>query len=188
MPYQHTKKENNKENIHYQEVWFISEFFTQVKVESWFRRFSLKLIEKLTILNIFSYIQTVFFTFLFISVILIPILIKIGIWEKFRIMQCKIIEICQHLYFIWIHLNHTMLYFRILGVLIYRINDDWGVNILNYKSLGYLFVGQLLVIGICWMFLKQITFFSFHLLLPILCTECAEANLKRTIKLQNDPV
>ncbi|CAD8215432.1 unnamed protein product [Paramecium octaurelia] len=102
-------------------------------------------------------------------------------------------------YVIYYNLNHTMLFQNLSLACIYHSLNKYMCKLHqqlhhviylwfeqnrkdDLQKFKYL-VGQLLVIGICWIFLKQITFFRFHLLLPILCTECAEANLKRTIQI-----
>ncbi|CAD8177443.1 unnamed protein product [Paramecium octaurelia] len=154
-------------------------------------------------------LDIVFFTFLFISVILIPILIKIGIGERFR---NKSTSICILFGLI---LNHTMLYFGIFGIITYRINDYWGalavfiifqINIgVNFISnfimliylwfeqnrikMIYVFVGQLLVIGVCWIFLKQITLFLvFTLPYPFCVLNVLKQIQKGRFKLQDDQV
>ncbi|CAD8184607.1 unnamed protein product [Paramecium octaurelia] len=154
-------------------------------------------------------LEIVFFAFLFISVILIPILIKIGIGENFRNTSTSICILFGLI------LNHTMLYFGILGVIMYIIHDYWGslavfiifqlnvgVNFIsnfimliylcfeqNSIKMIYVLVAQLLVIGICGIFLQQITLFLvFTLPYPFCVLNVLKQIQNGRFKLQNDQV
>ncbi|CAK79920.1 unnamed protein product (macronuclear) [Paramecium tetraurelia] len=160
-------------------------------------------------------LEIVFFAFLFISVIGVPILIKIGIGENYRnVTQNHLQQKPASIFILFgLILNHTMLYFGILGVIIYIINDYWaGKNIIRYKAwlyfsfshqiqvqtslfeqnrikMIYVFVAQLFVIAICGIFLQQITLFLvFTLPYPFCVLNVLKQIQKGRFKLQNDQV